>query len=107
MLRRSKHGGSGSNFNDTACVKHKDAIRKAGEQRRVVGNQDHCHAELSPEAPKNLEDFLLRRGVERSRWFIGNDEGRSAGNGLRDENALTLATAQFMRIGARDSLGIA
>src|SRR5580658_2380131 len=98
MLRRVEHFCCGANFSDTARVEDQDAIRKAGEESGIVRDKNHSEAELLPEGAKELQDFLLRGGVERRGGCSGNDEGRAAGDRLRDEHALALATAQFVGI---------
>ena len=106
MLRRREHLRCWTNFGDAAGVENEDTIREASEQNGIVGDQDHCEAELLLEGPEELQDFLLRRGVEGCGRFIGNDEGRPTGDRLGDENPLTLASAQFVRIGVGNTFGI-
>ena len=106
MLRRGEHLRRWTNFGDTASIEDEDAICKTSEQSRIMGYQDHREAELLLEAPEELQDFLLRRGVEGCGRFIGNDEGRPTGDRLCDDNPLTLASAQFMRIGVGNTFGI-
>ena len=61
---------------------------------------------LLPKGTEELQDFLLRCGVERRGRFIGNDEGRPAGDGLRDEHPLALAAAQLVGVGAGNAFGV-
>jgi hypothetical protein len=96
----------GTNFGDAACVEDKDAIGKASEESGIVRDKNHREAELLPERAKELQDFLLSGGVERRGGFIGNDEGRAAGGRLGDEDALALASAQFVRIRAGNAFGV-
>lgn len=65
-----------------------------------MGDENHGEAELLPKGKEELQNFLLGRGVEGRGGFIGNDQGRPTGDGLGDEDTLTLASTQFMRIGA-------
>jgi hypothetical protein len=106
MLRRGEHFFGWTYLNDSSGVEDEDAIRETREDSGIVANQDHREAELLPERAEELENFVLCRGVEGSGWFIGDDEGRAAGDRLRDEHALTLPSAQFVRIGAGNALDI-
>jgi hypothetical protein len=71
-----------------------------------VSNEHYCKVELPPECAKKREDFLLCRGVQRGRWFVGDDEPRAAGNRLSQQNALALAAAQLVRIRVGDSFDL-
>ena len=71
-----------------------------------MSDENHGEAELLLESTKELEDFLLGRGVERRSGFIGNHEGRPARDRLRDEHSLALASAQFVGIGAGNAFGV-
>src|SRR5580692_965777 len=106
MLRRIKHLRAGTYFSDAPRVENKDAICKAGEESGIVRNKNHGEAELLPEGAKELQDFLLCGGVEGRGGFIGHDKGRGAGDRLRDEHALALASAQFVRIGAGNAFTV-
>src|SRR5580658_484263 len=106
MPRGVEHLRRRANFGDSSGVEDQDAIRKAGENSGIVRDENHGEAELLPEHAKELQDFLLGGGVERRGRFISNDEGRAAGDRLRDEDALALAPAQFVRIGAGDAFGV-
>ena len=106
MLRRVEHLRCGTNFGDTPRVEDQDAIREAGEQSGIVRDENHGEAKLPPENAKELQDFLLGGGVERRGGFIGNHEGRAAGDRLGDEHALALPSAQFVRIGKGNAFGV-
>ncbi len=106
MLWRGEHVCGWANFSDASGVEDKDAIREACEQSGIVGDENHREAELLPKGPEELQDFLLRCGVEGRGRFIGDDERRPAGDRLGDEYSLTLASAQFVRIGAGDAFGV-
>ena len=69
-------------------------------------DQNHGEAEVLPEGEEKLYDLQLRCGVQRRGRLVGNDERWAACNGLSDENALTLAAAQFVRIGAGNAIGV-
>src|SRR5580658_3079275 len=106
MLRRGKYFCCWANFSDATGVEDEGAIREAGEQSGNVSDQDDREVELLAEGVKELENVLLRRGIERCSRLIGNQQGRPAGDGLRNEDALTLPAAQLVRIGAGNTLGV-
>src|ERR1700720_3245801 len=106
MLRRGEHLGSWANFGDAAGVENENAIRQAGEESGIVGDENHGEAEVLSEGAEKLDDLLLRCWVQRRRGLVGNDERWAACSGLSDENALTLAAAQFVGIGTRNAIGI-
>ena len=50
------------------------------QRRRVMRNKQHARVE----AAKQIENPGLRDDVERSSWFIRDNQGRSASHCLRD-----------------------
>lgn len=103
MSRRGEDLCCGASFDDAASVEDKDAIGKSVEKKRIVGDEQDREAELIADLTEELEDFALRGGVERSGGFVGDEQSGLAGNGLGQEDALALATAEFVRIGAGDA----
>src|SRR5579863_3736949 len=106
MLRPGGDSGWGANFGDAAGVENENAISEAGEESRIVSDENHGEAEVLSESAEKLDDLLLRCWVQRRRRLISNDERWAACSGLCDENALTLAAAQLVRIGAGDASGV-
>ena len=105
MLRRLQHIRSGAKFRDTSCIQNKDAIGQAREKQRIMSNQDHREAEPFANRAKELQHIVLRHGIKRGSRLIGNQQRRIAGNRLRDQHALTLASAQFVRIRTENPFG--
>ncbi len=103
MLRRNQDFVGRSQLYDPPGVKNKNAIGKPREQGRVVRNEEHGQPQALSEGAKNLQDFHLCCGIEGCSGFIRNHKRRPAGNRLRDKDALTLASAELMRITARDT----
>lgn len=106
MLRRGEDSGCGANFCDATGVENENAICEAGEKSGIVGDENHGEADVLSEGAEKLDNLLLRCWIQRRRRLIGNDEGRAACSGLSDENALTLAAAQLVRIGAGNASGV-
>ena len=69
-------------------------------------DENHGEAEVVSQGAEKLDDLVLRCGIQRRRRLVGDDERWAACSGLSDENALTLAAAQFVRIGAGNAIGI-
>jgi len=70
-----------------------------------VRDKNHCEAELLAKSSEEQQNFPLRGGVEGRGRFIGNDQGRPAGDSLGDEHTLALSSAQFVGIGAGNAFG--
>ena len=68
-------------------------------------DENHREAELPAKTSEEQQNLPLRGGVEGRGRFIGNDQGRPAGDSLGDEHALTLSSAQFVGIGAQNAFG--
>jgi hypothetical protein len=103
MLWRGEDICGGTNFGDAPGVEDKDAIREASQERGIVSDENDSETEFLPKGPEELQDFLLRSGVEGRGGFIGDKQGSSTGDGLGNEHSLALATAQFVRVGAGDA----
>ena len=66
-------------------------------------DEEYGDTQFGSDLAKELEDFSLRRGIERGGGFVGNEQRRIASNGLSKEDALSLAAAKLMRIRASDA----
>jgi len=106
MLGRGEHSRCWTYFGDATGVQDQQAICEACEQSGIVGDQDYGEAKGLPKGFEELQDFLLRCGIERRGRFIGNEEGRPTGDRLRDQHPLALAAAQLVGIGAGDACGV-
>ena len=106
MLRRGQHSRRWTYFDDATRVEDEQAICEACEQSGIVGDQDYGEAKVLPKGLEELQDFLLRCGIERRGRFIGNEQGRSAGDGLHNEHPLALAAAQLVGVGDRNARGV-
>ena len=73
---------------------------------RSVGHEDHGEAELLAQLVEQCDDLLLDGDVQGGGRLVRDDELRVAGQGHGDENALTLATRELVRVGLESALGI-
>ena len=100
MFRLGQQFGGWPAFDYGPRVEHQNTVSKSGQERGVVRNQHQRETERALKLAEEREDFRLRDGVERSCRLIGDENGWPANNGLRDQHALALASAQFVRVTA-------
>jgi hypothetical protein len=74
MSGRSEYFLRWTDFGYAACIEDENAIRETDEESWIVGDQDHREIELLAEIAEELEDFLLRCGIEGCGRLIGDDE---------------------------------
>ncbi len=103
MPGRPKHRCRWAPFDDAAAVQDQHTISEPGEQSRIVCNEDHRETQFFPERSKQAENFHLRCGVERCRWFVRNDHARAAGDSLGDQHALPLPSTELVGIRLRNA----
>src|ERR1051325_2119746 len=106
MLRRSQNLLRRSQLRDASGIKNQKTVGHPCKQGGIVRNENHPEAQSFSERSKNSQNFHLCDGIKRCRGFISNDQGWPTSNCLRNENALPLASAELMRIRARDALGL-
>lgn len=88
----------GALFDDFSGVEDEEAIAGVGNRAEVVRNEKKAHAEFLLEGAEKGEDLGLDGGVEGGGGFVGDEEMGRAGEGNRDEDALSLAAAELMGI---------
>ena len=93
-------------LDDLTGVHDGDLVSHLGDKRQVVGHEDHCEAELLTQLVEQVDDLLLNGDVQCGGRFISNDELRVAGQCHCDQDSLTLATGEFVRVGLEGALGI-
>ena len=93
-------------LDDLTGVHDGDLVSHLGDKRQVVGDEDHCEAELLTQLVEQVDDLLLNGHVQSGGRFVSNDELRVACQSHSDENALTLAAGKLVRVGLEGALGI-
>ena len=63
-----------------------------------MGDEDDCGAVLTLHVGNQAKNLRMHGNIERSRWFVGNDEARIARKSHGNEHPLTHAARQLMRI---------
>jgi len=94
-------------LHDLPGVEHHDAVAQLGDQREVVGDEEHGHAALVAQLPQQLDDFRLDGDVERGRGLVGHEQLRVARHGDGDHDPLQHAARQLGRNLVEDALGLA
>src|SRR5262245_25863376 len=64
-----------------------------------MANQQHRHVQVGAQFLEQGKNFRLRSDVERRRWFVGNQQLWSTGNGDCQQHALAHATGKLVRVG--------
>ena len=86
-------------FDHSAAVHHQHAIHMAGDHAEVMRNEDQAHRALAHEFPNQLQDLACHGHVQRGGGLIGNQQGRLAGQGHGNGDALALAARKLVWIG--------
>ena len=97
---------SGSLLDDLTGVHDGDVVGNLCDKSQVVGHEDHCESQLLTQLVEQVDDLLLNGNVQCGGRFISNDELRVTSQCHSDQNALTLATGEFVRVGLEGTLGI-
>ena len=71
-----------------------------------MGDQNHGEAELFAERAKHFENFHLGDGIERGCRLVRYQNRGIACDGLGNQGALPLASAELVGIGAHDAIGV-
>jgi hypothetical protein len=71
-----------------------------------MGDKDHGQPQLAFEPLQQVHDLRLGGGVKRTQGLIGDEQLRMADQCLGDRHALALASAELVRIGPHDPLGL-
>jgi hypothetical protein len=63
-------------FHDLALVHHRDAVGHAGDDGKVMGDQQEGHVFLGDEVFEQVEDLCLGGDIERGRRLIRDQQAR-------------------------------
>ena len=96
---------TGALFHRFPVVHDEYPVSDLRHHAHVVGDEDDRHAHLFLQLPDELEDLRLNGHVERCRRFVGDKQGRLAGQGHRDHDALAHPPGKLVRIPLEDLLG--
>ncbi len=93
----------GALFNDLAGFHYEDAIGETGLNFGRVADQQKRELHFALQVAQQFDEFRLAYGVEGGGRLVGDDQGGTAGERLREDNALALAAAQLVRVGGENA----
>ena len=85
-------------LDDLARIHHVHAVRIAGNNAEIVGDDNHRNAQFTRQVLHQLQNLRLNCNVECRCRFIGNDEFRLAAQRHRDHDTLAHTAAEMVRI---------
>src|ERR1035438_8710452 len=88
-----------------ALAEDQELVGGGGEDAGVVADEQERGAALMAQAAEEGGEFQDAGGIQGSEGFIGDDEGRPAGQGLGDGHALAFAAGELVGIGGEDGGG--
>ena len=91
---------TGPDLDDPSAIHHRDAVDDVPDDAEVVRDEHHRQALLAPDVGEEVEDLGADRDVERRHRLVGDDQVRLDRERAGDGDALALAAAELMRIGA-------
>ena len=94
-----------ADLDDFAGIHHPDTVAGLGDDAEIVGHEQHAHTGVPPQTQNELQDLILNRHVESRGWFVRDQKFRTAGKRDGDQDALTHAAAELVRIGFEPSAG--
>ncbi len=98
LLRPGEDIGQRAGLDHPAAVHDGDRVGDLAHHRQVVGDEQHGHAELGLEIADERQDLLLDGHVQGGGRFVGNEQGRPAGERHGDDHPLALAAGELVRV---------
>ena len=106
MRRLVEQPTHGCLLDDAPGIHDGDAVRHLGNDAEVVGDEQQRQSHAALQIAQQVEDLRLDGDVERGRRLVGDEQRRAAGEGQRDQRALTQAARELMRILPHPALGL-
>ena len=106
MVGTAVDRGGGTDLDGTAGVHDQNAVRVAGDDAEIVGDEDHGGARLFGEPGQELQNLGLNGDVESGRGLVGEKDLRVAAEGHGDHDALAHAAGELVRIAVEAGNGI-
>ena len=88
-----------ADFGDAAGIHHRDAVGGLRDYAHIVGHEHHGRAVIASEPFDQGNDLGLHRNVERRGRLVGDDQFRFGADRQRNDDTLTHAAREFVRIG--------
>ncbi|MNE12563.1 hypothetical protein D3C80_1053650 [compost metagenome] len=97
---------AGTGFDNIAMVHDHDPVGYLAHDAEIVGDHQQRHVFFGNQLVDEIEDFILRRHIERRAGLIGDQELRLMQQGKPDQHALAHTARKLGRIGIHHPLGI-
>ncbi len=98
MMRRFKNH-TGTCFLDNFTEIHdRHTVADIAHDLEVVTDENHGDAVPVLQIAQQIDDLRLNGNIKRRNRLIAHQQSRACGQSTCDDDALTLATRQFMRI---------
>ena len=98
MFGRTTDGFGQSGLDNAAKVHNQYAAADVLHHRQIVRHKQVSKAMLLLQVPQQVDDLRLHGYIESTDGFVANDEPGLDSQGASDADALSLATAEFMRV---------
>ncbi len=85
-------------FHHLAMSHDDNVIGEACHHAKVMADQQQCHVVLHHQFLQQVENARLHKHIERGSRLVGNQQLGFHGTGHGDDDALALATGQFVGI---------
>jgi hypothetical protein len=95
MFQQILGGGA---FYDAAFLEDNDVIGYCGNGIQIVRDKEHGHARFALQVAQEGQNFMGNCVVQGGGWFVGNEELGLLNHGHGDHDALSLPTAELMRV---------
>jgi hypothetical protein len=69
----------GANLDQTAGIHNSDSVGDLDRHTHIMCDEDYGHPEFPLQLPQQQDDLDLHRHVQRSSWFVGQQNGGTAG----------------------------
>lgn len=86
------------NLHDLTEVHHDHAVTDVPHDGKVVRDEQVCDPELGLQVLQEVDDLGLDRDVQGGHGLVQDDQSRFRGKCARNAEALSLATAEFVRV---------
>lgn len=106
MFGRGKDLRDGTVLDDLPGVQHGHRGRVSGDEREMMGDEQHRRAVCGRGGAQEPEHGTLGENVERGRRLVRHDERRFLGEGHGEADALRHAARKLAGIGAEQAPGV-
>ena len=105
-LRGCQHLRTAAEFHRLASVHHQHLVCNVSHHAHVVGNEQHRAAGFLLQSLNELQDVFLGGDIQSGGGFVTNQQCWLHHHGHGDDDALSLPTAQLVRVAVPHALGV-